>query len=114
MSLPLSEYNSKSKCEKRQPIIVSGEKSKKHIAINNDKNLVRQFKIDNDVIKDNIKKCDYLVLNDDKQTAYFVELKGTDVDGAILQIENMIKKFGERLERNSYEIKRRIVFSGTV
>jgi len=110
MSLPLSEF--KSKCEDRQKIIVSREKKKEHIAINDNNCLVRQLKIDGYVITENIKKCDYLVLNDDKFAAYFIELKGTDISDAIKQIEQTVEMLKSDLI--NYDKKLRIVFSGQV
>ena len=110
MNLPLSDF--KSACEEKQKRIVSREKSKEHIAINDNDCLVRQFKIDGYVITENIKKCDYLVLNDDKFTAYFIELKGTDITGAIEQIENTVEKLKKDLI--DYDKKLRIIYSGQV
>jgi len=51
------------------------------------------FKVDACLIKaSNEKKCDFLFVVDKKQEcqAYFVELKGTDLAGAIYQISNSI------------------------
>ena len=60
-------------CDKRQKRIVSKEKRSSHTAVNETSQLVRQYLIDGDVIKDkNAIKCDYLVLNDEKKTAYFM------------------------------------------
>ena len=110
MSLPLSEY--KSECEKRQKRIVSREKKKEHIAINNNNCLVRQFRVDGYIITDNIKKCDYLLLNDDICTAYFIELKGTDIRGAIEQIEKTVEILKKDLV--NYDKKLRIIYIGQV
>ena len=82
---------SKSHCEERQKIIVSSEKRSKHTANNVNTCVVRQYKIDGEVIPDNLtKKCDFLVLNDDDKQAYFIELKGVDVEGIPKQIEATI------------------------
>ena len=110
MSLPLSDFVSQ--CEDRQKRIVSREKKKEHIAINENNRLVRQFKVDGYVITENIKKCDYLLLNDDNHTAYFIELKGTDIADAIKQIEQTLEILKNDLI--NYDKKLRIVFSGQV
>ena len=110
MNVPLSDF--KSECGVRQKTIVSREKLNRHIAQNVDNCSVRQLKIDGYAITENIKKCDYLVLNDDKCTAYFIELKGRDISGAINQIENTVVKLKKYL--NAYNIQMRIVYSGKV
>jgi len=111
MNLPLSDFESGYK-DTRPKEIISREKLNRHIAKNGDNCLVRQLKIDGCVITDNIKKCDYLVLNDDKCTAYFNELKGSDISVAIEQIEQTV----ERLKKDllNYDKKLRIVYSGKV
>ena len=58
------------------------------------------------------KKCDYLVLNDDKRTAYFIELKGSDITGAIEQIEQTVEKLKRDLL--DYDKRLRIVYSRQV
>ena len=110
MSLPLAYF--KSECLEKQKIIVSREKKKSHVAVNKDENLVRQFRVDGYVITENIKKCDYLVINDDKLTAYFIELKGTDINGAIEQLKQTVELLKEDLK--DYDKKLRIVYSGKV
>jgi len=88
MSLPLSNF--KSACEEKQKRIVSREKRNEHIAINDNDCFIRQFRIDGYIIIGDTKKCDYLVLNDNRRTAYFIELKGSDISGAIKQIDHFI------------------------
>lgn len=101
-----------SHCDERQNLIVSKEKRSKHIAENENCQLVRQYQIDGEVIKDkDAVKCDYLVLNDEKKTAYFIELKGSKVVHAIEQIEETAKRFRPCL--HGYQFYYRIVFSGS-
>jgi len=82
-----------SKCEKRQKKIVSKEKGMKHTANNLKACNVRQYEIDGGVITGNQSvKCDYLVLNDDKRVAYFIELKRTShISEAVDQIQTTIE-----------------------
>lgn len=83
--------NCNSLCEKRQKVIVSKDRHAKpeHRGINRDECTVRHYRIDGDVIASKaVKKCDYLLLNDDKYQAYLIELKGTSLLDAIEQLEN--------------------------
>lgn len=98
-----------SKCKPKQPIIVSREEKKEHRAINQKKNNVSQYKIDGEVIKHGSMKCDYLVLNEDKEEAYLIELKGSDISHAIDQLEATEKEL--RKELKSYYVKYRIICS---
>lgn len=99
-------------CDKRQKRIVSKEKRSSHTAVNEKRQLVRQYLIDGDVIEDkHVIKCDYLVLNDEKKAAYFIELKGSKVVHAIEQIEETAKRLRPCLQ--GYQFYYRIVYSGS-
>lgn len=97
----LSDFNSG--CDKYQKIIVSKDPGSKpkHIAVNVDDSEVYQYRVDGDLIREG-KRCDYLVLNKDKRTVYYIELKGSDLETAIEQLENseliLNKRFREDLE----------------
>ncbi len=100
-----------SSCDERQKIIVSRDTGSKcmHRANNIKRCLVRQYQIDGYVITDpNEKKCDYLILNDDKKDAYLIELKGTELLHALEQIEQTEKILGRDL--SLYEKYYRIVY----
>lgn len=101
---------SKSICEKHQKIIVSEENKRKHIANNDDENLVHQFKIDGGIVpaSSSMSRCDYLVINLEKKNAYPIELKGTDVKHAVDQIRSTITYLGSEL--SSYTILPRIIY----
>ena len=75
MSVLLSDFTSL--CGERQKIIVCEEKRNKYTSKNIYENKVRQYKVDGDIFEKGKepKKCDYLVFNDDKKDAYFIELK---------------------------------------
>lgn len=99
----------KSKCEKNQKIIVSRDKGSSccHRALNiNGCSDVRQYRLDGELV---IRKtcCDYLVLNDTKQNAYFIELKGSDIKTAISQLESAEKICAPELR--DYSIFYRII-----
>lgn len=53
-------------------------------------------------------RCDYLFLNDEAATSYYIELKGSDLPKAIRQIENTIKLLSPSLP--GYAVLRRIVY----
>lgn len=104
MQLPVE----KSLCEKNQKEIVSKDKkrSSKHHAHNRDLNDVRQYQLDGDLVEQQ-SCCDYLLLNDTKKQAYFIELKGSDILKGIEQLECGVKLFASHLPE--YEILYRLV-----
>ena len=52
--------------------------------------MVRQYKINESIFIDG-KKCDFLVLNDEKKNAYLIELKRSKILEAIDQLESTYK-----------------------
>lgn len=96
--------------EGRHSKFTSSENNCTHIGINENRNKVRQFKVDGEVIQANepISRCDYLLLNDEKRTSYYIELKGSNLDKAIQQIENTISMISSSLP--NYIIYRRIIY----
>lgn len=107
--MPLEGYPSQ--CEERQPIIVSRDKGQRreHRALNNDRCLVSHYQIDGVVIKEG-KRCDFLLINEDRRIAYLIELKGSCIEDGVEQLAETEKKLSKEL---SYcqEIKYRLVFS---
>lgn len=99
--------------EGRHQTFVSSEKKCTHIANNPDRNMVRQFRVDGDLVPKTSpeSRCDFLLLNDDKENAYYIELKGGDIGKAIDQIECTIQKFHNEI--SSYQIHRHIVYSSS-
>ena len=98
-------------CDERQSIVVSRDSGarREHKAVNSSRCKVSQYKIDGGVIRDISIRCDFLVMNDDKQDAYLIELKGSDIEHALDQLEATAR----RLQRElcAYQIKYRIVCS---
>ena len=88
----------------------SSENGCTHVGKNISRNNVRQFQVDGGIVPQNApdQRCDYLLLNDDKQTARYIELKGSDIEKAIEQIENTIRMLHSSI--SSYTIFRRIVY----
>ena len=93
---------------------VSSENGCKHIGRNVSGHEIRQFKIDGEVIAKNADtaRCDYLLLNDEAKRAYYIELKGSDLEKAIQQIEATVQMFQTSLPGYT-TYKRIIYFSGT-
>ncbi len=92
-----------SHCTRNQSEIHSRENKSEHIAVNIDKNNVRQIKIDGDIFPSNYnaeRRADYLVLNETKTTAYLIELKGCHVMSAFQQVEHTAKKFSGALKNH--------------
>ena len=93
---------------------VSSENGCKHIGRNVSGHEIRQFKIDGEVIAKNADtvRCDYLLLNDEAKRAYYIELKGSDLEKAIQQIDATVRMLQDSL--TGYATYRRIIyFSGT-
>ena len=89
---------------------VSSENRCTHVGENKDHDMVRHFQIDGGVLpKDkDPERCDYLLLNDSNQRAYFIELKGSDLTKAISQIEASVAMIAASLP--DYSIYKRIIY----
>jgi hypothetical protein len=107
--MPLNGYSSL--CEERQRIIVSRDSGtrREHRAFNNDPCHVTKYKIDGDIVRDTSIRCDFLVMNDDRRDAYLIELKGSDIEHALDQLEATAHRFQNELR--GYCIKYRLVCS---
>lgn len=84
--MPIRGY--KSLCNEKASTITSKDQggSQKHIAHNRNSSLVTHYKVDG-VIITNGNKCDFLLINEDKRTAYLIELKGSDLSWAAMQLD---------------------------
>lgn len=92
-------------------IFTSSENHCTHIANNPSGKYIRQFKVDGEVFprSSDIKRCDYLLLNDEDKTSYYIELKGSDIITAIEQIENTISLLAPSI-KDYPTIFRRIIY----
>lgn len=79
-------------CDGRQPNYVSKEKQCTHIGKNVNASHVEQYKVDGEVFPagSGPERCDFLLLNEDAQTAYYIELKGSSIPKAIQQLTNTV------------------------
>ncbi len=97
-----------SECEKNQRIVVCQDTGTcKYTANNKKSKLIAKYTIDNNVIKDG-KRCDFLVLNNTDKDAFFIEVKGSDIEYAIKQIEATEKEL--QLSTLGYNAFYRIVY----
>lgn len=102
-----------SRCPIDAKKVVSKEFGNEHILLNNSKIPVYQFHIDGDIERGTEERCDYIV-EAEKSTApqaYIIELKGSDLNKAIGQIERTIQRYYQRLK--GYRILPRIVIHRT-
>ena len=86
-------------CGERQSKIVSQDRESrnpcKHIAVNKNRSRVVQYQLDGQVFTGHEQRCDFLVMNQDKKSAYLIELKGSNVLHAmdqVLSAENLLKE----------------------
>lgn len=93
--MALSKF--KSLCQIKQKIIVSKDKGnpQKHIANNINEDEVYQYKVDGTIIQEGL-RCDYLVWNERKKHIYYIELKGSDLEHALEQLDATEKTLKER------------------
>lgn len=107
--MPLKGYESL--CEERQRIIVSRDRgqTREHRARNVDECRVSQYRIDGNVIRSASARCDYLLMNDDKADAYLIELKGSDIEHALEQLDKTARNLQKELA--GYTVKYRLVHS---
>lgn len=76
------------------PKIVLEENGRK-ITFKNNKVKIKKVRVDGCAIKENIVKCDWLLIRPDKKE-FFVELKGKNLDHAFKQIELSIKMISDK------------------
>lgn len=99
-------------CSERQSKIVSQDRESrntcKHVAVNKDRSHVAQYQLDGQVFTGHEQRCDFLVMNQDKKSAYLIELKGSNVLHAMAQV-----LYSERLLKEDladYDVFYRIVY----
>ena len=104
--MPIAGYISL--CKERASIISSRDKgeSQTHVAYNKDSSLVTHYQVDGVIIK-NGNKCDFLLINEKKKTAYLIELKGSDLSWAAKQLQATEQTLSAQLA--PYQLQYRIV-----
>ncbi len=87
-------------CDKNQAIVVSRDRGeqREHRAKNPQGQFdLRQYKLDGGLFQQTT-CCDYLLVNDSRKKAYFIELKGKNIDDAVEQLEAGEEKCKAELE----------------
>ncbi len=99
-----------SSCSQKQAVVVSQENGNEHRLCNDSRVAVYQYHVDGGIIKGNDeKRCDYVVeaLTVPKPSAFFIELKGSDLMDALEQIDVTISRCRDELK--GYDILPRVV-----
>lgn len=89
-------FSGKTTCPANAPKVVCSENQNKHVLNNPALLSIYKYKVDGDILTHGDgKKCDYIVEveTQNKPTAYVIELKGSDLEEAIRQIETTINRF---------------------
>lgn len=76
-------------CDNRQEVVAKENKTTYKL-INPSKKEVCRVRVDNCLIKEAQKKCDYLILNCSDQIAIFIEFKGGNIEEAFPQLDAAI------------------------
>lgn len=106
--MPLKGYTSD--CGRNDARIISRDRNSQrhHCGINKYGAYVTHYRIDGVVIVKG-KKCDFLLINEDKKTAYLIEIKGADLSEAARQLAGTEEALSEQL--SGYSVHYRIVAS---
>lgn len=103
--------NFPSLCLPQASVVVSKDKKQQrvHRAFNLDGDQLRHYQIDGVVIQSiSENKCDFLLIDDTKRTAYLIELKGRHLLDAINQLKNTARLLKDSLRE--FSIYYRIVY----
>ncbi|MEA5551597.1 hypothetical protein VB713_11505 [Anabaena cylindrica UHCC 0172] len=96
-------------CDTRKTIVVKDSGNKQEYRVTNDNGKeICKIKVDGCLIKEG-ERCDYLILSCEDKSAFFVELKGHDLQKAIGQIDSSITKL--MTEIKEFKIYARIVLN---
>lgn len=83
--------------------------STKFVYENNSLDKLTRYTVDGCLITGGASRCDFLLLNCDKQQAFFIELKGSDLIKAVEQIDATITELYPQLK--DFAIEARIVLT---
>ena len=93
--------------ERRDALIVLKEKKSKITLLNPDRKLYHEVKVDGDlyaVTETSERKCDYLEIGKESMDAFYIELKGIDVDSAYEQLLSTIQNVNVGIVRKKTAI----------
>ena len=82
----------------KNPNYVSKDKHCTHIGNNVNACYVEQYKVDGEVfpVGSGPERCDFLLLNENARTAYYIVLKGSSIPKAIQQLNNTVSMLRAR------------------
>jgi len=81
----------------------------KYVALNDSHKTTCRILIDGGLIKARTKRCDFGIWVDDNNRMILIELKGSDVDKAYLQLKSTLKIFHEKYSKERFRYSLRIV-----
>ena len=103
------ESECKEFCDTRKTIVVKDSGNKQEYRVTNDNGKeICKIKVDGCLIKEG-ERCDYLILSCEDKSAFFVELKGHDLQKALSQIDSSINQL--MTEIKEFKIYARIVLN---
>lgn len=70
--------------------VVVQENRSKFEVVNKDRLSVNKVEVDGCLIGDHLEKCDWIISIDSLNRAFFIELKGCDIDKAISQLKSTL------------------------
>lgn len=77
--------------------IVISEKRSSYVAENTNRKLFCNYKVDRCIFGTESKKCDYLLIDNQDNKSYYIELKGSDLIAAVVQIDETLSKLELKL-----------------
>ncbi len=80
----------------RSKIVIS-EKRSSYVAENTNRKLFCNYKVDRCIFGTESKKCDYLLIDNQDHKSYYIELKGSDLIAAVVQIDETLSKLELKL-----------------
>ncbi|MEI3652117.1 MAG: hypothetical protein V6D39_19535 [Dolichospermum lemmermannii FEM_B0920] len=103
------ESECKEFCDTRKTIVVKDSGNKQEYRVTNDNGKeICKIKVDDCLIKEG-ERCDYLILSCEDKSAFFVELKGHDLQKALGQIDSSLTKLITEIKE--FKIYARIVLN---
>ena len=103
-------FEGRSKCDPKAKIVKCEENGNEYFVDNKKGYKIYKYHIDGDIVPSGSAelRCDYIVEAEtsEKPTAYVVELKGSDIDRAVKQIEHTVQLFSLL---DTHDVKRRVI-----
>ncbi|MCO6492422.1 MAG: hypothetical protein J5I98_28655 [Phaeodactylibacter sp.] len=109
---PFDDNSCEKFSDKRKIISLEETKGIKYKGINDNRKKVTCIRVDGCIIVETDKKCDFLLLECQTKTAFFIELKGSDLIKAVRQVRHTIEVILPKLQENNFSrVNARIILS---